>query len=388
MRFPLHFTKRRLLFNSIIASFLATSVALSSSASLAAPPSHAKGKPPPHSQADNSNQAHGSLGGPMTLADEGVFFVNGKLKQSNYPSAPDTGEPIPGSFVVNQMYVHYRIPAKQKYKLPIIMVHGGGLTGVTYETTPDGREGWATYFTRKGFSVYVVDFPGRGRSGFDPTIINQAIVENDISLIPQIRRTTVEGAWAAFRFGPAYPEAFPDTQYPLEALEEFSSQGVPYTEVTLDGDGGGFPGLGTTPPALAALIDRIGPVILMVHSQSGPFADILVGMRPQLIGAVINVEGNQSIVPTDDQIEAYRNIPDLELFGDHVLGNPSSTGQSRYDGRKAVVDRINAAGGDAQILLLAELGLHGNTHMLMQDKNNLQIAGLIIKWIDVKVGKM
>src|SRR6188472_2568988 len=86
-----------------------------------------------------------SLGQTMTLKDEGVFYVNGQVIKSDFPSAPAVGNPAPASFTVNQMFVHYRIPASNKHKVPIIMVHGSGLTGVTYETTPDGREGWATY---------------------------------------------------------------------------------------------------------------------------------------------------------------------------------------------------------------------------------------------------
>src|SRR6187455_3462299 len=95
----------------------------------------------------SSNAAAATLGGPLTLAD-------------------------PGRITVNQMYVHYRVPAAAK-GVPVVMVHGSNHTGVTYETTPDGREGWATYFVRQGHPVYVVDHAGRGRSGFDPTALNQ-----------------------------------------------------------------------------------------------------------------------------------------------------------------------------------------------------------------------
>jgi pimeloyl-ACP methyl ester carboxylesterase len=272
------------------------------------------------------------------------------------------------------MYVQYRIPAQQNHKFPIILAHGGGLTGSTYETTPDGREGWATYFARNGFAVYEVDFPGRGRSGYDPTIINQAKAQNDISILPVFRRTTNESAWTAFRFGPQNLVPFPGVQYPLDAIDQLSAQGVPYGEVTLSG------GSGTWAPALADLLDKIGPAIVLVHSQSGPIADMVVGLRPQLVKATVNVEGNQLTIPTDAQIAAYRNVPDLELFGDNV--DPSFT--ARYEGRKAVVTRITNAGGDAQIIKLPEIGLQGNTHMMMQDKTNLQIADYIIKWIDTK----
>jgi pimeloyl-ACP methyl ester carboxylesterase len=329
---------------------------------------------------DGAHERHSSLRGPLLLFDEGTFFVNDTLITSDYPTSPDTVAPVPGSFVINQMFVHYRIPLQQRHKLPMVLVHGGGLTGVTYESTPDGREGWATFFTRHGFPVYVVDFPGRGRAGFNPTAINRGRQEDDLSLVPEIRRTTAEGAWTAFRFGPAYGAEFPHQKFPLEALQQFSAQGVPSTDVTLEGGA-----LQQAPLALAKLLDRIGPAILVVHSQSGPFADILVGLRPELVKGTINVEGNQLRIPTEEEIAAYRNVPNLEVFGDFVIGNMVSTGQPRYDGRKVVVERINAAGGDARIVMLPEIGLVGNTHMLMQDENNLKIANWMLDWIHEKV---
>src|SRR5712691_11993808 len=89
----------------------------------------------------------GSLGGPLELADEGSFFVNGQLAMSSHPGTPVTGAAQPGHITINQMYVQFRIP-KTVSGPPIVMVHGSGHTGATYETTPDGREGWATYFAR------------------------------------------------------------------------------------------------------------------------------------------------------------------------------------------------------------------------------------------------
>src|SRR3954470_12792882 len=128
--------------------------------------------------------AAGSLGGPLELQDEGVFFISGQTTQSNFPDSRQGGV-APGQIRTNQMYVQYRIP-KTIGGAPIIMVHGSGHTGVTYETTPDGREGWATYFARRNFPVYVIDHAGRGRSGFDPTPINRAKVESNPALLPAI----------------------------------------------------------------------------------------------------------------------------------------------------------------------------------------------------------
>ena len=139
--------------------------------------------------------------------------------------------------------------------------------------------------------------------------------------------------------------------------------------------------MATAPRALAALLDKIGPAVVVVHSLAGPFADALVELRPRLVKAVVNIEGAQAIVPTEAQIEAYRGIPVLELFGDH-LDAPVFTGRARYEGRKAVVERINKQqGGKATLIRLPDVGMKGNSHMMMQDRNNLQVADFVLGWI-------
>src|SRR5262249_42333787 len=92
---------------------------------------------------------------PYTLAREGFFYVGGKPTTVN-----------DRTYMAGQMYVDFRIPAKQTHPYPIIMVHGGTRSATTYFGTPDGREGWAQYFVRQGYAVYVIDQPGRGRSGY------------------------------------------------------------------------------------------------------------------------------------------------------------------------------------------------------------------------------
>ncbi|HEU0202003.1 MAG TPA: lysophospholipase [Burkholderiaceae bacterium] len=318
-----------------------------------------------------------TIGGPLNLADEGMFFVNGQTIVSRYPGVSPAGAVKPGAVVVNQMYVHYRIPAKRASSTPIVLVHGGGLTGMSYETTPDGREGWATYLVRKGHSVYVVDTPGRGRSGFNATAINQARTESDVAVLPpSVLMVTSELAWTLFRFGPSYGTPYPNTQFPTEAVASLGSQVVPFSEVMLDKGA-----MGTAPHALAALLDKIGPAVIVVHSLAGPFADALVELRPRLAKAVVNIEGAQSIIPSDAQIAAYRGIPVLELFGDY-LDSPVFTARPRYEARKAIVERINKQeGGRATLVRLPDVGIHGNSHMMMQDKNNLRVADFVLDWI-------
>lgn len=92
---------------------------------------------------------------PIQLRDFGSFYVNGQVA-SLYAAPPA----VAGTQIINQMYVQYMIPvALRKNVTPIVLVHGSGHTGKTYETTPDGRDGWATYFVRQGIPVYIVDQP-------------------------------------------------------------------------------------------------------------------------------------------------------------------------------------------------------------------------------------
>ena len=112
---------------------------------------------------------------PIALRDMGSFHVGGRLVEiSGKPVKEVTFTPggVPakvdpnGTYQVEQMYVQYFLPANEKGAYPLLMWHGGGLTGVTYETTPDGREGWLNYFLRKGWAVYNSDAVERGRAGW------------------------------------------------------------------------------------------------------------------------------------------------------------------------------------------------------------------------------
>ena len=124
-------------------------------------------------------------GGRVTLEDQGSFFIGGVTKVTEFatppgtpagpPGAPTPPAPVPQQITIGQMYVQFQIPAKQSGPgWPVIMVHGSTHTGAALESTPDGREGWYPYFVRKGVATYVVDQSGRGRSGFDHTVLYEA----------------------------------------------------------------------------------------------------------------------------------------------------------------------------------------------------------------------
>ena len=91
--------------------------------------------------------------GALTIAKQGYFFVGGRIDPA-----------VDGSPMVGQMYVEFQIPATLQHPYPIVMIHGGSQTGTNFTGTPDGREGWAQYFARRGYAVYVVDQVARGRS--------------------------------------------------------------------------------------------------------------------------------------------------------------------------------------------------------------------------------
>ena len=106
--------------------------------------------------------------GPITIVEQGSFFVAGRKVEApgvydptKSPAGVDEGQ----GFWVDQMYVQYQIPENRR-KLPLILVHGGSGTGRVWETTPDGREGYQSIMLRRGYPVYIVDFPRRGRAGY------------------------------------------------------------------------------------------------------------------------------------------------------------------------------------------------------------------------------
>ena len=316
----------------------------------------------------------GSLGGPLRLADEGSFFIGGKTITTRH-AAPSGAQPAAeGSITVNQMYVHYRIPETGN-GVPLVLVHGANHSGQTFETTPDGREGWATYFTRKGYSTYVVDHAGRGRSGFDPSPINRTRAEQSTSSLPAIAVGTRQAAWMSYRLGPAYPQFWPDSQFPVEALDHYFMQVVPMAESTLDGEGT------NTVEALALLLDRIGPAVVLVHSQSGAYGLQLIRKRPQAVRAFVNVEGDCSPIGEEELKTVFARVPLLSVWGDHSFGFPSRNGDSRRNPCVKTVGDINRAGGKAQFLLLPEISIKGNSHMMMLERNNLAIADRIGDWI-------
>src|SRR5438094_2507254 len=109
-------------------------------------------------------------GGPLTVCDQGSFFVGGVPKVTNFAAGPTPT--APQQLTIGQMYVQFEIPKKRR-QWPLIIMHGSGYTGACVEATPDGREGWVPYAVRNNLAIFWVDQPGRGRSGFDRSVIHE-----------------------------------------------------------------------------------------------------------------------------------------------------------------------------------------------------------------------
>jgi len=322
----------------------------------------------------------GSLDKGLNLKDFGTFYVNGETITTPAPNA--NANATPGRVVINQMFVEYFIPnaSNGNPKVPVVMVHGSNHTGVTWMTTPDGREGWATYFIRQGHPVYVVDVVGRARSSWDTTNTNLSKVQNNPALNPGFSRTTYESAFSVFRLGPSPNVFYPNTRFPVDFYDQYQAQLVPNTESSLPP-----PRLNTT-AALVSLLQKIGPAVLMGHSFGTQYAVGAGFTHPELVKGVINLEGTAGHVCnlTPAELESYKTVPQLTVFADFIPGSIYVNG---FNQCSAQIAGTQALGGDGTFLSLPAIGITGNSHMFMMENNNLQIADLILNWIDTHVGR-
>jgi pimeloyl-ACP methyl ester carboxylesterase len=314
----------------------------------------------------------------IVLRGMGSFHVGGRIAEvsgkevrmiQRQPGGPLTKLDPNGQYMVEQMYVQYFLPKNKKGKLPLLMWHGGGLTGVTFETTPDGREGWLNMFVRYGWDTYVSDAVERGRSGFAPPDVwtDQPIFLTYQDPYERFRIGEGAGSWNT---DPAKRKLLPGSVFPAEAYENYMKQTVPRWLSTDD----------AIIAAYVALVDKVCPCVLVLHSQGGALGFKVAEMRPDKVKAIVAIESaTAGIVANAPKL---KNTPVLMVFGDYVDQHPRWATFKKIDTEYA--NAIKAAGGKVDWINLPEIGIKGNSHMMMQDKNNAQIADVIQKWL---VGK-
>lgn len=276
-----------------------------------------------------------------------------------------------GHYWSGQAYVQYFVPAALRFPEPVLFVHGGGLTGSSWETTPDGRSGFAQRFLEAGIAVHVLDNVERGRAGF-PALPSQwpgdPVVRSD------------EEAWDLYRFGARDQFAsripFPGQQFPIEHIDELARKTVPRWSSTrpaqLD--------------AVEQVARRIGRCILIGHSQGGGLvieAAFRIGQRaaPASVAAVVAIEPHGAY---DDTNQADLNgMPLALVFGDFI--DQSNTWLELRKKALQAGEIWGRRGGRAELIDLPAYGLIGNSHMPMMDLNSDDVAHLLINWLDRKL---
>jgi pimeloyl-ACP methyl ester carboxylesterase len=305
----------------------------------------------------------------------GSYFIGGHMQTLSgmpeetvyfYPGAPPTPYNPNGDVHTGQMYVHFVRLAQPHGKVPIILVHGGGLSGTGWESTPDGRPGWQQFFLQAGFDVIVPDQVERGRSTWSryPQIYTSA----------PLFRTAQEG-WTLFRVG---------TTYDTDPTKRVSWQGGQFPVANYDDFVGSFNARWTTTDAIAQaafdqLVDRECPCVLIAHSAGSGFAVRAALRAPDKIRALVGLEPSAAPNPTTIDIAKLKSIPTLFVWGDHLADYP--------DWQKIVVnpykfqDGMTAQGAKMDVVHLPDRGITGNTHMMMLDKNSDQVAGIVRDWL-------
>lgn len=349
---------------------------------------------------------------PLVLAQDSYFFVGGK-----YVKASD------GDIMAGQMYVHALIPARVTKRYPIVMIHGIGQSGANFEGTPDGREGWAQYFVRAGYKVYVVDQPARGRSAYHP---------DQDGPTPRIFFANALGMAQTFTAPEAfnqYPQAHFHTQWPGEGPRK-GQPGDPIFDQFFASQLESISTASGRPEVLiqaagAALLDKIGPAILLTHSQAGAFGWQIADARHTLVKAILSIEpalspsippegspaGSTALYgitttpityapPVSDpaqlvrqeqaapdapdiarcwtQSEPARQLPNLKGIPIAiVVAQASNLARTVH----CVSKYLTQAGAANDFIRLENVGIFGNAHMMMLEKNSDEIARFLAAWL-------
>jgi pimeloyl-ACP methyl ester carboxylesterase len=292
-------------------------------------------------------------------------------------------------------------------------------------STPDGRTGWAQYFANQGFAVYVVDQPARGRSIYQPQL--DGTVGNNSVL-------SMEQMFTATQDFDLWPQAALHTQWPGSGL-----QGDPTFDSFMRGTNGATPDEEALDTASgAALIDKIGPAIVLGRSQSGDYPFHYADVRPGQVKAMIDIEGNSPAFKTATlsancyTCQTYNGVPSTltPLWGvgsQPITYSPAITdpttqlvrvpgtapagpnlgtcwkqgapvhklpnlegiptmvmvSQSSFAAQTEICmhQYLTQAGVQNDLIHLQDVGLFGNGHLMNVEKNSDQIAAYLIFWL-------
>ena len=345
--------------------------------------------------------AGAALAAPITIEEQGSFTVGGSYKQHDGTSSQENftspdGQRAYGDFA----YVEYQKPEHAK-KLPLIFQHGGAQSKRTWESGPDGREGFNTLFLRAGYSGYLVDQPRSGEANLSteavtpdtPWASNPMYGDKTLYVLSRIGHYDDKG-------NPVPNAQFPKGEANYQAFQQSWTIGSGPLDNDLNAD------------VLAKLVDQQPDgAILVTHSMGGTIG-WRTAIRSDKVRAIIAYEpgGTPFIfpetempkitearfkalsasamgVPMEDFLKLTR-IPIVLYYGDYIKVGSDNVGEDKWGTEYAMaqqfVDTINRHGGDATLVHLPDIGIKGNSHFLMQEKNNKQIMELALTWLHEK----
>ena len=251
-----------------------------------------------------------------------------------------------GLYAIEHAYVQYFVPEDRRPGPPVVLVHGGGMSGSCWETTPDGRPGWLHRLLATGYEVHVVDNAERGRAGFIPDLWPGK---------PMLR--TLDEAWALFRIGAAEGFAsrtpFPGQLFPAGHLETFARCFAPRWISTT----------ALQVSALIAVLERTGPAIVICHSQGGELTFDAHAKAPQLFHSIIAVEPSAQ----PDPASRLGQTPAVLCIGDYLDTSEHSKQRENLWRRLARTAQENS---EPLCLLDPDTFGPGNSHMMMMDRNS------------------
>lgn len=313
----------------------------------------------------------------ISLRDIRSFHVGGRIVElSGQPtqtvqvspgSAPRTVD-LNGHYFTGQLYAQHLMLEQPQSDIPVLFWHGGAMTGVTWETTPDGRPGWSQLFLRQGYDVVISDAVERGRSSWSPypQIYDSA---------PLFR--TAEDAWSLFRMGtaegfsedPAQRCPFPGQRFPIRQFDQLCAQFVPRWTTNA----------AASVAAYAELVSQFDKVIIVAHSQGGWFAQSVAAGMSDRIAAVVMLEPAGAPEMSPEQLASGARVPHLYVWGDNCDDHPAWK-PYKQDAR-AHSERLRSLGGLADHIDLPQVGIAGNSHMPMMDDNSDHIARMVQEWL-------
>jgi pimeloyl-ACP methyl ester carboxylesterase len=303
----------------------------------------------------------------LRLARMGSFFAGGRrvavegeaVRQIRFSAQAGLEHDPNGTFHVEQAYVQSFVPETTRSRPPVVLIHGGCLTGAMWDTTPEWGPGWLELFLRAGFPVHVVDGVERGRAGWSalPGIWPEAPVAR-----------SEEEIWSLYRLGPAGSRIpFQGQRFPVSTLGTLLMQHVPRWFSTIP----------AASAALMAVLERTGPAVLLSHSNGGLIALEAAWQRPDLIAGLVCIE--PSGFP-ERPPPPLPGVPALTIMGDFLDATPLWRALSEATDRLSGI--LTAAGAHADLWRLPDRGVRGNSHMPMLDDNSADIAGEIINWLE------